>query len=375
MFVVFLYNNYSSNFGIALEVLLSFKSNISMLYENRSFEEIYQCVSNVELEVNFLNKMLLVTESEKRFRTYRIISGDGTCFNNEHGYMYLKEGNSQEVHCGEGIHRVIILVSLPSVRDEDLEAGAEIRLENFKLVESVQRNQLTFDRSQRSGVEFDVISHNVEIFKCLREVKVMKTIDNVDLDVVYSERFTKDGKLKAEAEVLLYICDNPKGNYNFNVLDVEVNLLFDFKMVFGTEGEKRVRFYRIICGDVDIFIDGHGYINFEKGNSQEVHRGEGFCRVYFCIILLSVNEDNLEAEAITRQEVHKLTKMVIVVSNNFQKGEREFESCSYNNVLSEAGIYSVFLKRFNRSRVFIWLIHLLLIAEAFFLAGSGFSTS
>jgi hypothetical protein len=145
-------------------------------------------------------------------------------------------------------------------------------------------------------------------------------------------------------------------------------------LLLVTEGERRVQSYGIICGDDDISNEGHGYIVYKKKNSQEVHCGEGFHRVCFYVIWVSVREDNLEAEAFTRQKEHKLADMVIVVSGNFLKDEGEFGSIVGNNVLAEAGIFSVFLKRFNRARVFVWLMQLLLISEASFLAGSGFST-
>jgi hypothetical protein len=319
--------------------------------------------------------MLSVTEGGKRVQPNGIVGGDKDISIGGHGYICLKKRNSQEVHCSEEIHQVVSLVSVLSVREEDLEAGAYMHLGNFKLVKSVQRDLLMIDHSQKSGVDFNVFSHNVVILTQFYTMKMLIAIDNGILNFKNSEYYAKGGKLKVEAEMLLCVCSNPKGSFYFIVLDVEVNLLFKFMMLSVTEGGKRVQPNGIVGGDKDISIGGHGYTNFKKGISQKVHRRVSFCQVCFCIIILSVREDNLEAEAITRQESRKLAKMVIVVFSDFQEGEREFESCSSNNVLAEAGFFSVFLKRFNRARVFVWLMNLLLISEVTFLAGSGISSS
>jgi hypothetical protein len=279
--------------------------------------------------------MLLVTESEKGFRSYRIICGDGKCFNRGHGYMYLIKGNSQEVLCEKETHRVLILVSILSVREEELETGACMHLGNFKLIESVQRNLLIIDHSQKSGADFSIFGHNNMVFTQFCTKKMTKSIDNAILNFKYSEYYTKGGKLKVEAKILLCICIKPEGSFDLNVVDVEVDLLLKFKMLLATEGGKGIRTHGIVGGDKDISVGGHGYMYFKKGNSQEVHHRMSLCQVCFCIIVLFIREDDLEAEASTRQEGNELTKMVIVVFDDFQKGVGEFGSYNSNNVLAK----------------------------------------
>jgi hypothetical protein len=138
--------------------------------------------------------------------------------------------------------------------------------------------------------------------------------------------------------------------------------------MFDTESERKVRKYRIIHGDEEVFDDGYGYIYFKRANSQEIHQGEGICRVLFCIDNLSVKEDNSETGAVTYQGNYKLDEMIISIFYNNRREKNNLASSSSNNNVVEASLFVTYLKKFLFARAFTWLLILLIISEAVILS-------
>jgi hypothetical protein len=90
---------------------------------NRNLEKKVQFINEVELEVDFLmyNKMFLVTEGEKRIRSYRILlsEDEGVSLSGQVEFI-IKTNNSPEVHFREGICRRNYFV--PTISEGCLEA-------------------------------------------------------------------------------------------------------------------------------------------------------------------------------------------------------------------------------------------------------------
>jgi hypothetical protein len=131
-----------------------------MLCEYRSLGGNTQFINNVELDISFLmyNKMLLVTECERRIRSYWIVTEDMTKSLVGHGFANLLKINSQEVQLGLVSWSIIVASNL---RKDDLEAGAIMHLGNDKYIESVQKVLLIVDHSQESRANLVKIQHNV----------------------------------------------------------------------------------------------------------------------------------------------------------------------------------------------------------------------
>jgi hypothetical protein len=160
---------FENNYSIPDSIEVFERETKTLLCEYRSFEEKFQSVGIVELEVDFLKneKMFLVTESERRIQSYRILSEDEGVSPGGHVEFIIKNNNSPEVHPGEGIYQANYFTSL-SVRKEYLEAGANTHLEKIKLMESVQKNESTVGNSQTNEENLVMFCHYNVLVKCAK---------------------------------------------------------------------------------------------------------------------------------------------------------------------------------------------------------------
>jgi hypothetical protein len=166
------------------------------------------------------------------------------------------------------------------VKEEELETGAGTRFSIVELNKSVQRDQLTLVLTQRSGVLVSIVAHENVIFASLSRFKQLENSNFVYED---PEGSKIEKILEADIETLLRKCFNLVESYVCNCLDIIINLLFILVMLYATEGERKLRSYKIIGGDVEGSFDGYGYMYYKKENSQEIHRREEQSRVQFCI--------------------------------------------------------------------------------------------
>jgi hypothetical protein len=194
----------------------------ALLCEYRSFEEKFQSVGEVELEVDFLKneKMFLVTEGEKRIRSYRILSEDEGVSPGGHVEFIIKNNNSQEVHPGEGIYQAICLASL-SVREEYSEAGANTHLENIKTMESVQKDDPIIGNSQTNEENLVMYCHYNALVKFTGAQGLLKPRE------MSKSLLCKYRSLEEEIQAI-------------NNVELEINFLICNRMFLVSEGERRI---------------------------------------------------------------------------------------------------------------------------------------
>jgi hypothetical protein len=195
------------------------------------------------------------------------------------------------------------------VKEGSLEAEEVTHLENTESIESVQRVQLILKRCLRNGVEELEFSHITKV-----SVDLIKTkVESLKSSSYWIEKYINDfvKRICYIYELLLQdFC--VEGNYDLLKLDVKFGLLLKTVMLFGSEGERRTRIFRIISGDEEASVDGQGNMYDKKENNREVHQDRTNCQVIICIKFISVKEGDSETGVVTCQEKQKLMIMVII---------------------------------------------------------------
>jgi hypothetical protein len=183
----------------------------------------------------------------------------------------------------------------------------------------------------------------------------------------------KGVRLIIGTETLLCVYCDLKEICNISALDIGSSFMLIERVFLVTESERDILAYSFsFVRDEGVSRSGHGELIDKKVIPQQVHDGKGICGEN--VLLLTASEDGLEAGAIAHQKNCKLMKMVVVVFDNFQKSETVFESFNHDNFLVEVGIFRTFHMKFERVRVFVWLLFVLLMSEAALLVGSGISS-
>jgi ABC-type multidrug transport system fused ATPase/permease subunit len=141
---------------------------------------------------------------------------------------------------------------------------------------------------------------------------------------------------KSEDELVLRVVYNVEGDCSLVNLDVKFGLLFSLVMVFGSDGERRSRFFRIISGDNVVSIDGRGYAYSKRRSNQEAHYAKTSSQVIFGIIFTYVKEGDSETEVVTHQEEQEPELMVIIWYYNTWKHCYNLASRNCNSEVLEA---------------------------------------